>query len=80
VIEMNDGKHDSEFFPQLQQQPQQSDRIRTGRHRDPDSVACLQKLVAPNVTENALRQCLHSFNGTSEAGGTMVLGSPEKKN
>ena len=61
VIEMNYGKHNSEFLPQVQQQTQKRDGIRTGRHRNPNSVACLQELVSPDVMEKTLCQCLHGF-------------------
>src|SRR5437667_12569349 len=58
---MNHGEDDSEFLPKVQQQTQKRDGIRTGRHRNPNSVACLQELVSPDVMEKTLCQYLHDF-------------------
>ncbi len=60
MIEMNDGNHDAEFTTQLNQQPQQRNRINPARNRNSNPVPSPQQFIPPNTNQHALRQCMHA--------------------
>jgi len=50
VIEMNNGEDDAEFLTQLDQKPQQRNRIDPTRNRNPNAVAGPEQFLAVNVS------------------------------
>ena len=60
VIEMNNRRDDPQFAAQLQQQPQQRDRIDATRDGNANPISGLQKLFPPNVVKHAFRQRMHA--------------------
>ena len=59
VIEMSDGENDSQFVPQLQQQPQERDGIDSTGNGDASAVPSLQQFLTLNVGEHVLCQRMH---------------------
>lgn len=59
VIEMGHGKHDAKFGAQIQHEPQQGDRIHSAGHGYTYAIASVEKALATDVGEHALRQGAH---------------------
>ena len=59
VIEMNNRKDNPEFAPQLQQQPQQRNRIDPAGNANAHAIPSRQQFLPPNVEKHALRQGMH---------------------
>lgn len=74
VIEMNNRQDDPQLPPQLQQHPQERDRINPSRNRHTHAVPGRKQFVPPDMGKHALRECKHgnmvpqdvSWNGRSK--------------
>ena len=56
VIEMNNRKDNPQLPPQLQQHPQQRNRINPPGNSHADAIPGRQQFLPPNVGKHALRQ------------------------
>ncbi len=54
VVEVDDGKNDPEFVPQLKQKPEERYRVDASGDSNADPISGVEELVALNVLENAL--------------------------
>src|ERR1700722_4047145 len=70
VIEVNNRKDNPQLAPQLQQQPQQRDRINPAGDCYADAIPGPQQLLPLNVRKRALGEGMH---------GNMVLSETKKK-
>jgi hypothetical protein len=59
VIEVNYTHDNPQLAPQLEQQPQERNRIDAARHRDSNAIAGAHKFLPANVGEDALGERLH---------------------
>ena len=59
VIEVNYADDDSQLRSQLQQNPQQRNRINAARYRHTHSVACSDQFFTPDMIENSLGNSRH---------------------
>src|SRR3984957_7714630 len=76
VIEMNNRKKDAEFVPQLQQQPQQRNRINPTGDRRANAIPGFEQLLPTNVRESALRQFMHGNMLQQQSRGGVAEPSP----
>ena len=58
VIEMNDGKDDPKFAPQLKEQPQQPNRINPAGNGNSNAIPGTQQIM-PNVRQQAQCKGVH---------------------
>ena len=86
VIEMNDGKDNPQFVPQLEQQAQERNRINPARNGHTDAVSGPQQLLPPDVGEHALCEGMHGnmlaqrvFGQPSRLSGRANLGCSKGK-
>ena len=56
VIEMNDRKDNPQLASQLQQQPQERNRINPPGNGDANTIPSRQEFLSPNVGKHALRE------------------------
>lgn len=59
VIEVNNGENDTKYLTQLDQQPQQRNRINPARDRNSDPVSGAQQFLPSDMAQHALRQFMH---------------------
>ena len=70
VIEVNDGENDTKFLSQLDQQPQQRNRIDPARDRNSDPVSGAQQFLPSDMAQHALRQFMHENMVQPEQAGS----------
>jgi hypothetical protein len=59
VIEMNDRKDNSQLAPQLQQQPQQRNRINPTGNGNAGTISGFQEFLPPDMGKHVLCQGMH---------------------
>ena len=79
VIEMNYGEDNPQLAPQLQQQPQQRNRINAAGNGDANTVPSRQQFLPPNVGKHALRQWMHENMVPHDSCGDSRLGCPRSE-
>jgi hypothetical protein len=55
VVEVNNRKDNAHLMPQLNQQPEQRNRINPSRYRNPNPVPRPQQFLPPDMGQHALR-------------------------
>src|SRR5260370_29852203 len=59
VIEMNDGKNNPDLLPKLKHDPQQRNRVRPARNRNPHTVSGTKQTMFSGISERRWRQLVH---------------------